>query len=172
MGADGKEFHRRALVEAEAVRGQQIAHRQRQVVGHAAVAVDAENGDFGATVGLAATTGNASAAAQIRIDDHRVTLGKPRSLRRLHDLHGEFMAHHPRILQERMLAFVDVIIGAADADAPNTDQRFTSRHHWVLAGFDGEFAGVATDERLHHGSLSWFGVAQIGTGARPGTQAR
>ena len=41
---------------------------------------------------------------------------------RFDDLDGELVAHHPRILQERMLALEDVIVGAADADPARADQ--------------------------------------------------
>ena len=48
---------------------------------------------------------------------------RPRLRRGFDDLHGEFVAHHAGILQERVLALEDVIVGAADADPARTDQR-------------------------------------------------
>ena len=41
----------------------------------------------------------------------------------LKDLHGEFVAHPPGILQEGMLTLEDMVVGAADTDPARTNQR-------------------------------------------------
>jgi hypothetical protein len=56
------------------------------------------------------------------------------------------MAHDPGILQERMLAFEDMIIGAADADPSRTDQRVSG--------------GNSRSWPLHKFQLAWFGTLE------------
>src|SRR3546814_13113942 len=73
MGADRQEVDHRRLFEAEAVGLQHELFRQREIFGHAAVAVDAEHADIAAAIALALEAGAAVAAGDIGNDRDRIT---------------------------------------------------------------------------------------------------
>jgi hypothetical protein len=85
--------------------------------------VDAEHGDVDATVGLAGPAGVADSARDIRVDHAYIACRNRRGGRRLHDLDGEFVAHDPGVFEIGVLAFEDVVVGAAYADPARPDQR-------------------------------------------------
>ena len=102
----------------------EVRFRERDPLCHAAVAVDAEAGERGAAIGLAAAAGDAGAAGEVGEDDHRIAglVGAP--LWRLDHFGGELVAHDARVLEERVQALEDVIVGAADADAADAEKNF------------------------------------------------
>ena len=74
--------------------------------------------DAGAAVALAAAAGNAAAAVHVRFDAAVVTDGDRQVLAAGADgldLHGELVAHHTRVGEERLVAVESVEVGATDA---------------------------------------------------------
>ena len=65
MGADRQEFDHGRLIEGDTIRGDDIAFRDANVPGHAAVDMDAEHADVLAAIGLAVSTRHTGAAGKI-----------------------------------------------------------------------------------------------------------
>ena len=142
---DRQKLDRGAFVGGESVRRNEIPRRQRQKLGHAAVLMNAEHRQGDAAIGLARPAGDAMAAGEIRVDDADPADRDGGSRRGVDHLDGELVAHDPRIVQEGMLALVDVIVGAADADAARTNQgesrielRQRPAHEFEPAGLDAD----------------------------------
>ena len=73
VGADREELDHRRLIERDAVGRSHIALRHADVVGHAPINMNAENGDALAAIGFAAPAGDAGAAGEIGDDKDLLT---------------------------------------------------------------------------------------------------
>ena len=90
----------------------------------------------------------AGAAGDVGVDDADLARPRGRSLGRFDDLDGEFVTHHAGIFEERVLAFEDVIIGAADADPQRAHQRVPGDRRVTLPPFEGQVARLGADKRM------------------------
>jgi hypothetical protein len=109
--------------------------------------VDAEHGNPGAAVGLAAPAGDTLAARQIWNDHAGLTDRDIALAGNLNDLDGKLMPHDTGIVEEWMGAFVDVVIGAAKAYPPRTNQRLTARRGRRRKPGNVQLTWLLTDQR-------------------------
>ena len=148
--ADGQELDGGGRLQRQAVCRIKIARGHEDLLAHGAVAMDAEHGDRHAAVRLVVAAGDAGAAGQIGVDHDRFADREVDAVADRRDHAGHFVAHDARILQERVLALEDVVVGAADADMADRDQR-PARRRASGARYVGnrEFAGCAADDGFH-----------------------
>jgi hypothetical protein len=149
MGADGEELDRRALVRGHARGAEEIAGRQRQQSGHPAVLMDAEHGELGAAVGLAVSAGDAGATGDVGIDHTDLAGGEAGAVGRLDHLDGELVAHDARVLEERVQALEDMIVGAADAHPPRAHQSLTGAGTRRRPLLEPKAAGLSAHQGIH-----------------------
>jgi hypothetical protein len=116
MGTDGEKFHHGGVAQAQPFSRVEVGLGHDDFLSHAAIAVHADNRQGLAAIGLALGTGGTLVAGQIGIDDHRIASRQRGGAIGVEHHPAQFMPHDARILQERVLALVDVIVGAADAD--------------------------------------------------------
>ena len=115
--------------------------------------MDAEDGDVDAAIGLAAAAGDADAAGEIGVDRDPLAGVEGAARGRLDHLTGEFVAHHAGISEERLVAGVDMIIGAAQADAADADQQVARPRLRRIALDRAEVEGLLAHDRQHRASL-------------------
>ena len=143
VGADREELDHRRLVERDAVGDRHVVLRHTDIVRHPAVDVDAEDGDALTAIGLAAPTGDAMAAGEIRDHEDLLPDGDAAARTRLGDFAGQFVSDHARIVEKRMRALVDMEVRAADPGAPDAHDHLTGPwrrprplDHGQFTGFD------------------------------------
>ena len=83
----------------------------------------AQHLDAHAAVRLAVPAGDAFAAGKVGVDDHRLADCEVDAITGFDDRARDLVAHDPRIGEERVLAFEDMVVGAADADMADCDPR-------------------------------------------------
>jgi hypothetical protein len=150
---DGEELEHRGLVEADAVRLVDEGRGHAEVLRHRAVPVHAQHLDGRAAIGLSLAAGDAVAAGQIRHHVHRVArLQSAGGVCLLHQP-GQLMPHHARIREIGLVAREDVQVGAADADALDTQHHLAGQPlgNGTLVG-DQQAGGFAEDSQ--HGDCS------------------
>jgi hypothetical protein len=113
--------------------------------------MDAQHLDIDACVGLALAARDTGAARQIGIDRDELPETQRRARAERRDLPGKFMAHDARIIEERMPARKDMIIGAAQADPANADQDLAWPCHRGVPVDQTEPKGFMTYNRAHGG---------------------
>jgi hypothetical protein len=114
--------------------------------------VDAEHGNPGAAVRLAAPAGDTLAARQIWNDHTGLTDRDIALAGNLNDLDGKLMSHDTGIVEEWMRAFVDVVVSAAKAYPARTNQRLTARRGGRGKPGNVQLTWLRTDQRLNeHG---------------------
>ena len=138
----------------------QLAGRHREQRSQAAVAVDTERLVMLAAVGEAPLTGIALLAVDVGLDAAavaRLHVLDPRPHR--HHLDAEFMARDARVAEERHLAEVAAVVGAADADGMHADDGRAGAGCRRLRGVDEpEGLGVFEEQGLH----GWFPGGTVG----------
>jgi hypothetical protein len=151
MGADAQRLDERKLVQRELRRLVKLVDWHAQEFSHAAVGVHAEDLQVDATVGFAATSGDALATVQVRFD--RAVIANGDFLRiRPHgdDLDTELVSEDARIGEERLPAPKRVHVGATDTDPMDADESFLGR--WLAGMFrvhGDQLAGLFQDDRFH-----------------------
>ena len=122
MGADRQELEHRRLIEREVAGRDDVALGNAHEFAQASVLMDAEHAQELAAVGEAARAGAASPAIEVRLDGDTVACCESALLRRLDDLAGKLVADDTGISEIRLVAVIDVVVGAAHADAPDANQ--------------------------------------------------
>jgi hypothetical protein len=124
MRADRQELHRRRSFGRKVRRRIEVLFRHDDLLAEGTVGMNAEDPDRRAAIGLALAAGNAAAAGDIGIDDHK-RFGRERAAGAgLDHRCGDLVAHDARIFEKGVLALEDMIVGAANADAADCDRRF------------------------------------------------
>ena len=121
----------------------------------------AEHGYLDAAIGFALAAGMAGSAGEIGIDDADISSCESGAGRRSNNFDCQFMAHHARILEKWMFALKDVIVRAANADAPGLHQRLTGLQLWDGPLFNAQLAGGRANESIngiHEGDLPLNGI--------------
>jgi hypothetical protein len=102
-----------------------------------------------ATIGLAASAGDARAARQIRHHADDIAGAEFAAGVRRGDFGADFVAHDARIRDKGLVAFEDVKIRAANADAPDAQQYFAGRRLRNRTVGEVEFAGRSAFNHAH-----------------------
>ena len=119
------------------------------LLGKAPVGVDTEDGEVGTEVGIPAATGAAPLARGIRIDDyllpypdaaHARTDGRDRA--------GDFVPHHARVGEKRIVPAESVNIGTTNADRTRRNSDLV-RWQGAVQPFDLDNARLDEDCRSH-----------------------
>ena len=92
--------------------------------------MNAEHRYADTAIGLAREACDALPAGKVGVNGTDIAGREAGLRRRLDDLDREFVTHHARIFQERVLALENVIIGTAEADTARSDQRLSRRRLW------------------------------------------
>ncbi|MNI09301.1 hypothetical protein D3C73_623650 [compost metagenome] len=156
MGADGEELDHRGIFERDVASRDNVAFRHAEIFRHAAIAMDAEDGNVAAGIADAAAAGLAGAAGEIGDDVDGFALLEPAAGRCFRDGARQFMAHDARIFEKRMFSGKDVKIGAAYADMADADFDLAFAACRFGTILQRKSAGLDTDERLHDELLGWF----------------
>src|SRR2546425_509999 len=118
-------------------------------LGEAAVDVDADRGPRQAEVAIAFAAQRASSARIVRLDDHRITRGDPRHVRRDRlDAADELVAHHARIC-DGSRARPDLVVRAAQTRRGDADDRLARLRAWLAHAFDAKIAWPVKHRRFH-----------------------
>jgi hypothetical protein len=131
--------------------------RHGQQFGEGAVPMHAEHLDVHAAVGLADAAGDAAPAGQVGHHEHRFA-GAQRAARWRFGHHArQFVAHHARVLEVRLVAREDVQVRAAHADAPDAHQHigFAAHRFGTVLGL--QHARRAADHGQHVIPCRWRG---------------
>ena len=89
------------------------------------------------------------AAVEIGNDVDGIAGFQVRTFRRRHHLGRELVAHDPRIHEIRLVALIDVHVGAADADAADAHQCLARAGHGHGALDDLQLAGFPAEDGFH-----------------------
>jgi hypothetical protein len=111
--------------------------------------MNAEHADLHARIREAFSTRMALTASDVRIDDHQLTLGELASLGRLRYMRRKLMPKHARIFKEWLTSFVDMVVGAADADASDIQPYFTMSRRHDRSPLQNEIARSTADNGSH-----------------------
>ena len=155
VGTDGEEFDHGGIAQAEALGGVEIGRGHDDLLGHAAVAMDADDLEALAAIGVALAAGGALVAGQVGVDDHRIAGLELRAAVRIEHDAGELVAHDPRIFEEGVVALEDVVVGAADADVADADADPAGLQHGWIDVDKGELAGGGAGDGFHGGLRIW-----------------
>src|SRR5262245_40206980 len=116
MSPNRQKLHRRCISQRQPVGRIEVAFGHDDFFAHGAIRMHAEHLDRFTAIRLAMSTRDALATGEIWIDDIGCAIGMAGAGTRFNHLPRELVPHYPGVSQERMLAFEDMIIGAADSD--------------------------------------------------------
>ena len=137
VAADGERLDERVLGRREPGRGMELAGGHGEQLPQAAVAVHAERLVVFAAVGEAAGAGVAPLAVDVGLDAAAVAGSHVRDAGADgHHFDGQLMAGDPRITEERHLAEVAAVVGAADADGMHADHSLAGPRLGRLGNID------------------------------------
>ena len=156
VAADGERLDERKLVVGKLRGDVELAGRQEELLGHAAVAHHAERLMVLAAVGETAAAAIAGLAVDVRLDRATIARLDVRHARAdREDFDAELMARDARVGVERHLAEVAAVVGAADADAVDADDRFAGGGRGRLRDVDPrELLRLVETDGLHR--ISYF----------------
>jgi len=149
MGANGQEFDHCGLVQGHPDGLVDELMGDTQVLGKGTVTVHTQHLDARAAVGLALPTGDARTTRNVRHHVDHIARHQGAALFAGLDDAGKFVAHHPRVLQIRLVTGKDVQVGTAHTHAFDPDQGFTGATLGNRAFEGGEQAGFVTDHSQH-----------------------
>ena len=123
--ADAERLDQRQLVVGELLGLVQQPHRNGEQTAHAAIDVHAHHLQILAAIGLAKQAGMACGVVDVGLDRAAVAGGDAAAVvRDGKHFHAKLMAEHARVGEKRLPAGEGMQIGAADADAADSNQRF------------------------------------------------
>ena len=160
VAADGERLDERELVVGKLRGDVQLAGREQKFFGHTAVAHHAERLVVLAAVRETAAAAIARLAIDVGLDRAAVAWLHVRHARADgEDLDAEFMSGDARVGIERHLAEVASVVGAADTDAVDADDRFTGGGRRRLWDIDSrELLRLVETDGFHRLSCSPSGL--------------
>lgn len=122
---DSEGFDERELLQAEFAGGMQFARGHDDLLAHPAVHHHAQHFQRLATIATAAPAGEARLAIHVRLNGTAVAgLDVGDAIADGKDFDAEFVTGNARVAEERHLAEVAAVVGAANAHAMHGDERF------------------------------------------------
>jgi hypothetical protein len=150
MSTDCQKLNHGGIAERQVVDWVEIDLRHQDPLAEPAVRMHAQHLDRGAAVWLPLPAGHASAARDIRVDNHPRAYRETGAGSGFRHLARELVTHDAGVGQEGVLALVYMVVSAANADMPDVHGGPAFGRVRRARTFDNfEVPGSGADKRLH-----------------------